>query len=286
MYADDTQLYLTFQPNVHTNETMALEQVRNCVADISQWMTFNKLKLNPDKTEFLVISTKHQRSKVHTTEVQLVNSLITANPSARNLGVIFDQFMDMDAQVTSICKAAYYHLRNINSIRTVLTHQTTETLIHAFITSRLDNGNCLLYGITAKSLNKLQQVQNSAARVLMKIKKRDHITPVLKHLHWLPVRQRIDFKLILLTWKCMHDEAPEYMKDLIMPHHPHRALRSTDQHLLNIPRSNLKSCGDRVFSIAAPKLWNTLPLDIKTISSREKFKERLKTHMYRSAFEN
>jgi hypothetical protein len=286
MYADDTQLYLTFKPNIPCQETSALQQVRTCVADISRWMTKNKLKLNPDKTEFLIIATNQQRSKIGTTEVQLVDSVIPATTSARNLGVYLDQAMNMDAHVSSVCKSATYHLRNINSIRNVLTYQTTETLVHAFITSRLDNGNSLLYGITEKSLDKLQYVQNAAARLVVKVEKRHHITPILKDLHWLPIRKRIEFKILLLTWKCLNNNAPDYLQELLLTYDPCRRLRSVDKLLLQIPRSNLRSCGDRAFSVVAPRLWNQLPVHIKSIQSINDFKQKLKTHLFTSAFEN
>ena len=116
--------------------------------------------------------------------------------------------MSMDSHVSSLCKSAYYQLRNVNSIRNVLSRDATEQLIHAFVTSRLDNGNSLLSGISKSSLRKLQCVQNAAARTIMRTRKYDHITPVLIQLHWLPVEQRILFKIRLLTWKAMHGLSP------------------------------------------------------------------------------
>ena len=108
-----------------------------------------------------------------------------------------------ELQIKKICQSAYFQIRNINSIRNILSDDTASILVHALITSRLDNGNALLYGISNTLLDKLQRTQNAAARVLLKIRKYDHITPTLIQLHWLPIRQRIQFKILLLTWKSL-----------------------------------------------------------------------------------
>ncbi|KAK0143129.1 Dysbindin [Merluccius polli] len=138
-----------------------------------------------------------------------------------------------------------------------------ERVIHAFITSQLDYCNALYTGIDQSQLRHLQLVQNSAARLLTCTKKREHITPVLASLHWLPIRYRIDFKLLLTVYKSLHGLAPTYLSDLLHHHSPSRALRSADQLRLEEPRSRLKTRGDRAFAVAAPRLWNCLPLHIR-----------------------
>ena len=134
--------------------------------------------------------------------------------------------------------------------------------------------------LSCHSLRKLQLAQNAAARVLTKTRKFDHITPILKDLHWLPVRERINFKLLLLTWKAINGLAPSYISNLLVPYKPVRALRSSDKHLLTIPRTS-STLGDRAkaFSVAAPTLWNSLPLDIRCCDSLQSFKTLLKTHL-------
>ena len=139
----------------------------------------NKLKLNDDKTEFLVITSKYHQSKPNTNSLQIASSEIVASPSARNLGIVFDSALSMDAHIKNVCKATYFQIRNINEIRNVLDDDTAAKLVHALITSRLDNGNALLYGITESQLKKLQQAQNAAARMLTRTRKFDHISPVL-----------------------------------------------------------------------------------------------------------
>ena len=152
----------------------------------------------------------------------------------------------MDKHVKNVCKSTYFQIRNINSIRKILDHETAASLVHALVTSRLDNGNSLLYGITEQQLKKLQLAQNAAARMLTRTRKFDHITPVLENLHWLPIRYRIQFKLLLLTWKALNDMAPSYISDLIKLHSPSRQLRSSDKRLISVPRTN-SAYYDRAF---------------------------------------
>ena len=133
-------------------------------------------------------------------------------------------------------------------------------------------------------LQRLQRAQNTAARIVTRTKKLDHITPVLQQLHWLPVPHRIEFKLLLITYKAINGLAPQYLRDLIKHRSSSRTLRSSDKCLLNTPRWNLATYGRRSFASAAPVLWNALPLDIKTSPNVYIFKRRLKAHIFQRAF--
>ena len=152
------------------------------------------------------------------------------------------------------------------------------------MTSRLDYCNGLLCGITDELLCRLQKVQNNAARVVSGSKKYDHITPVLKDLHWLPIRKRIEFKILLLTFKCMQVCAPLYLRELLVKQASTRTLRSNTKNLLQIPLTNLKRFGDRAFCAYAPRLWNELPDNIKAADSVQNFKKQLKTLLFRKEF--
>ena len=191
----------------------------------------------------------------------------------------------MESHVKKVCQTSYYHIRNINSIRRILTDESAAILIHALVTSRLDNGNSLLFGITNTLMCKLQRVQNTAARVLSRTRKFEHITPVLRNLHWLPVKQRVAFKIMLITWKALNDSAPTYMylQDLLTQYSPHRHLRSSDKHLLVTPRTRTLY-GDQAFSVSAPTLWNSLPQEIRSCQSLQTFKCLLKTFMFNSTY--
>ena len=164
----------------------------------------------------------------------------------------------------------------ISKIRKFLTPEATKAIIHAFVTSKIDYCNCLLFGFPDYLLQRLQRILNCAARVVYQSNKYDHITPLLMELHWLPVEQRIKFKILLITYKALNGQAPTYITDLLSYYRPARPLRSSTQNLLRNPRYNLKNYGGRSFAVAAPRLWNALPLAVKKLNSVDIFKRQLK----------
>ena len=154
--------------------------------------------------------------------------------------------------------------------------------------SKLDYGNAVLFGINGRLPQKLQRVQNSAARVITQQRRRDHlyITPMLIALHWLPVPWRITDKILVLTFRALHNLAPEYIADMIEEYTPSCHLRSAGSRLLRLSRHNLEHYGRRGFSVTAPRLWNDLPDSLSHIDSLELFKSNLKTHLFKAAFIN
>jgi hypothetical protein len=276
-YADDTQLYFAFNPS---EQKEAVAKVEACVDDIKRWMTDNKLQLNEDKSELVIISPVRQANKVNIDSIKVGECVVKAAPTAKNLGATFDATMTQSKHVTELVKSCNFHLRSIGQARRFLTQDATTKVIHAFISSRLDYCNSLLYGLPDYQIARLQRVQNTAARIVTKTRKFDHISPVLESLHWLPVGKRIDFKILCLTYKCIHGLAPKYLADLINSYQPVRPLRSSEQLLLTEPKTRLKSYGDRSFSKAAPKLWNSLPLALRASNSLDLFKENLKTYLF------
>ena len=198
--------------------------------------------------------------------------------------MILDSSLKFDRQINAVVKGAFFQLRQISKIKPFLSRLDLEKVSHALISSRLDYCNSLYSGITNASLNRLQLVQNAAARLLTGTRRWDHITPVLASLHWLPVKFRIHFKVLLFVYKALHNLAPPYIANLIKPPDSTRQLRSADQMLLKVPDANLRQKGDRAFSVAAPTLWNTLPIGVKTAPSVDIFKTRLKTYLFALAF--
>ncbi|TWW74291.1 hypothetical protein D4764_14G0002920 [Takifugu flavidus] len=162
---------------------------------------------------------------------------LTSCLSVRNLGVTFDQNVSFNSHIKLVSRSAFFHLRNITRIRKLLTWHDAEKV------SKL-----------------LQVIQNAAARVLTGIDKRDHITPVLASLHWLPVKFRIIFKTLLLTYKVLRGLAPSYLEELVHLYQPNRPLRSQNAGLLVVPRVSRSRMGGRAFSYQAPLLWNQLPV--------------------------
>ena len=279
-YADDTQLYLAFDINSPSEQAKAIRILEKCCAHISHWMKVNKLQLNEDKTEFLIVCSPRQRHKLFICTITIGDSTVQASKSARNLGVIFDDSLNMKAHISAITKTTNFHLRQIGRISKFLTKPATETLIHDLITSRLDVNNALLYGVPHTDIMRLQRVQNNAARIVSRIPRRAHVKPVLREMHWLPVLSRITFKVLLLTYKSLHGLAPGYLQNLLTAYEPGRSLRSKEQGLLSIPKTKLVTYGDRAWAKAAPLLWNSLPAKIRNSENVDVFKARLKTHLF------
>lgn len=274
-YADDSQLYLPLK------SSDSIQSLLDCLEDIKIWMSNNYLQLNSDKTEVIVFGPP---KSISTVADKLANLTPYIRSHARNLGVILDSGLCLDKQISSVVKNSFYQLRIISNLKSFLSHSDLEKVIHAFITSRLDYCNSLYLGLPLSSLTRLQLVQNAAARLLTGTRKREHITPVLASLHWLPIHFRIQFKVLLIVFKALKGLAPAYITDLLQPHSVPRSLRSSNKGLLHIPRSHLKQKGDRAFSVAAPRLWNQLPSDIRSAPSISAFKSSLKTYLYSLAF--
>ena len=178
-----------------------------CVGDVDMWMLCNDLKLNDDKTELVVLHAKH-RPPPSLGTVQVASAPVLASPFAKNIGVYMDGMLTLHKQITETCKSAFYSIRNISKIRKSLNLDTAKILVHAFVTSKLDHCNSLLYGPPKYEIQRLQHALNSATRLITLSHKFDHITPLLMSLHWLPIEQRIEFKLLLFTYKALMISRP------------------------------------------------------------------------------
>ena len=281
IYADDTQAYLPFEINT---EKMSLERLENCLQEIRQWMAQNWLKLNDSKTEFIVFGSQANLDVLKTTSVTLGSENINISDCAKSIGATLDCHLNMNKQVVTTCRSAWYHLHQISKIRKFLTVDQTKSLVHAYVTSRLDQNNSLLLGLPKKLILRLQNIQNAAARLIMGVKKRDHITPSLIKLHWLPIERRIVFKVLLLIYKSLHGKGPKYLQDMLKPYNPPRDLRSASKNLLCVPDCHYMDTRKRAFSIRGPMEWNNLPQDLKSCSSVDSFKRALKTHLFKLSY--
>ena len=199
-YADDTQLYLSFNSLSGHDQASSVARVEFCMREIDNWMTRNKLKLNRDKTELLIISSIYL-PRPSLDSIVVGDYRVCSSITARNIGVVFDQTLSLEKRVVSVCKSALFHLRNIAKIREYLTVENTKILVHAFVICRLDNCNSLLVGSPKYLIQKLQRIQNCAARLVAQLPRATRTSPVLQELHWLPVDQRVIFKVLLITYK-------------------------------------------------------------------------------------
>ena len=280
LYADVTHIYVPLEQDCRNQ----IAQLERCVQEISSWMESNKLKLNCDKTDVVVMGTKRQVDTCNIKEVSIDGCSIKLSDCDKNLGCLIDSTLTMSGQITDMCKKSYFHLKNIGKIREYIDKDTAQLLVSALVMSRLDYCNSLLAGLPQKSLDRLQKVQNQAARIVSLTKRRDHITPVLKSLHWLPIKDRVNFKVLCHTFKCQTGTSPVYLHDLLSQHVPQRNLRSGNRNMLDVPLTRA-SLGDRAFSVHGPKLWNNLPDHLKSCSTLESFKKHLKTYFFSQTYD-
>ena len=280
LYADDSQIY---KSTPHDNVLDLSKDLCKCISDVNVWMTTNRLKMNNDKTELTFIGTPSKLKSIDQKSVAVDNVEISLSSNVKNLGVILDSSLSMDKAISHIRKMCYLELRKISQIRSSLSEEATKKLVSAFVISKLDYCNSLFAAIPDGKLHRLQQIQNHAARLVKQISKKESITPVLMDLHWLPVKARIQYKILVYAYQCLNEESfPSYLSSNITFYRPPRALRSATKLTLNKPKANLRYYGERSFFYTGPDLWNRLPFDIQNANSLSNFKSLLKTHLFRT----
>ena len=213
------------------------------------------VKHNDDKTELIIITTSETTSRQEDIVINIGDSAIAPSMEPpRNLGVLFDSTCCLNDHVNKICQNINYQLYSIGKIRKYFDKPATEKLINTAVTSRLDYCNSLLYGINGYFVSQLHRCQNNAARIVSLRRKYDHMTPVLKDIHWLPVDHRIKYNILLLAYKAQHGMAPTYLSSLLSPYKPGRSLRYGSKHLLTTPRYRLEGFGKCCFAHATHSL--------------------------------
>ena len=278
-YADDTQLYGSCDVN---DLDGLITRTENCIAAVKTWMNENKLMLNDDKTEVLVAGSQRSLKQVDRDSLSIGEEKIEFSCKSKNLGVYLDDNLSMNAQINHLTSSLYLELRRISKVRDIISFETATLLVNSLFLSKLDYCNSLLSGVPNDKLKKLQVAQNNAARMIFRKSKREHASPLLKELHWLPCEKRIMYKLATMCHKCINDNAPMYLKDLLRLYIPSRTLRSsTDTTRFVIPKMLMKSYGERSFVHSGPKIWNSLPQNLREIKSFLTFKRHLKTYLFK-----
>ena len=280
LYADDTQLYVSFDPKIPGDLENALDKLQRCVSDIRNWMMVNKLKLNDAKTEFFIASSPHNYKKLPNLQLEVGDMKIDPSEVIRNLGVLFDRHMTMSNHISSVCRTVTHHLRNITRIRRFIDKPTSNHAIRSLILSRLDYCNGLLSSIPNTQLARLQRLQNWAARLVFLVRRDTPPDPLLCNLHWLPVKQRIIFKLLLFVYKSLNNYAPQYLLDCLKIYVPGKRTRSSQDPLKLTYPTKRKLTGDRTFTVTSSIEWNKLPLSLRQSPSVETFKKSLKTYLF------
>ena len=284
-FADDTQLYLHCR---RVDTASAADQLERCIADVGQWMSANRLKLNTEKTELLWVGSRHSLSQQGCClpELHLGPDIIAARDHVRLLGVTLSSDLSLDKHVSTVSASSFYWLRQLRRSRRSLDTESAATLVHAFVASRIDNCNAILAGAPKATTDKLQRVLNAAARVVSGTHKFDRGLSRLIHdeLHWLDVPQRVVYKLGVMVFSCLHGQAPQYLSDFCQPVSgvaSRQHLRSASRRQLVVPRYKLSTYGRRAFAVAGPSVWNSLPDNLRDPAvDSDSFRRSLKTFLF------
>jgi len=278
-YADDTQLFFAAAANSLQSSLASFEL---CLATLHSWFCHNGLALNGDKSEAITFGTWQKLRKYPSPPgISIAGSMVPLSDKIKTLGVTLDSHLTFNSHTSSVCKSAFYHIRALRHIRKSLTYDMARAVAVSLVQSRLDYANSLLFGISKTNLNKLQRVQNSLARIVLRRHPRCPSSGLLSELHWLPIESRIKFKLSTITYKALSSQQPFHLSSLLHPYVPGSTFthRSSSQHPLATPRCRTEF-GKRAFSYAAPWVWNKIPIEIRSSPSIASFKHELKSHYF------
>ena len=285
-FADDHSLRKSFLAGDRIQEQQAKLKMEHTFSNIKEWMDSMHLKLNSEKTEYIMFGSWQQPTKISPTPLHAGPDLIELSNKVKYLGALLDNTLSFDPHVSSKVQKTMANFVKIKSICKYITREACTTLLLMLCMSHLDYLNAVLYGIPNKTLNKYQRIQNMCAKLALGKSKYDSSTESLKTLHWLPIRQHIEFKILVLTHKCINNSAPRYLQDLISVKAQIRAnMRSSSMGvLLNIPTAKQTTFAARSFRYVAPRLWNSLPTNMRCTNNLDKFKALLKTNLFQKVF--
>ena len=287
-FADDHSVRSSFKPSKldHTNEHQTIAIIEKSMQDIKVWMDQVRLKMNNSKTEFIYFGWPSQLEKCITRKIDVNGEEIARADHTRYLGAYLNQKLDFKQHIQAKSRAAILNVLRIKAARKYLTRSACNKLMVSLVLSHLDYTNSLLGGLPKASIAQLQRIQNIAARIVLNKGKYDSATSCLEQPHWLPIRYRIEYKIITLVHRCLHQTAPPYLSRLVNYHIQRREglHLEEDTSKLEIPKTTKKTFAARSFSVLGPTLWNNLPSELCNITSYTTFKKHLKTHLFKTAF--
>ena len=288
-YADDTQLFIHLSPD---DSPKSFDRLKSCLNDIQVWMSENKLKLNPDKTEFIVFGAKDRYKWLSDSfSVNILGNRLSPTNVVRNLGVLFDAKFCFTNHVNSVVKSCFISLRDLHRIWRFLSVDTSVVIANALVSSHLDYCNSLFRSLSSRNATRLQYVQNALARFVTGASKYTHITSTLRTLHWLPIRQCIIFKTLVWVYKYLTTGQPKYFAPYLPLYNSAMNTRCSNPKnlFLQVPHycaaiHKSKVNFNNSFSYDAPNLWNDLLHDISSAPNLLCFKSRLKTYLFQKLF--
>lgn len=275
-YADDQQVYKSFPPNQQI-EILAIK-IRQCIMLIQKWMTDFCLQLNPSKTQIMVLGPQRILNKISLHGIQLTDSVcVRFTCSTKSLGILIDETLSFKQHIIKLKQDCFRLIRNVCKMRFIFTKDQLKTIVNSLIVCKLDYCNGMFYGVDERWIDELQRIQNAAGKAVYGLYKHDHVGNTLQKLHWLPVRERIIYKVLLIVFKCLNGMGPQYLTEMLT-----YGNYSHNIHLME-PYMNT-AMGERAFQKYAPRLWNSMPSSIKECTTLPTFKKYLKTHLFQIAY--
>ena len=282
-YADDTQIYFRV-----SDANIDSLKIKSVIEKVQDWMSSRKLKLNTDKTEIMLIGSDYHLQNLNFPVVCHLNADdIQIKKELRNLGVMFDSNLSMKSHLKKVRSDVIINIINISRISKYLDNSSIMKLVHGLVLSKLDFCNSLFYELPDCDLRSIQLLINSAVRLISGLPRfsREHISPFLIDLHILPVKARIEYKICLLTHKALHYGEPKYLAELLQKRENTSSLRSSSVRMLEEPFISRLTLSNRCFSYCAPRLYNSLPIEIRNANGIDNYKRLLKTYFFRKSYD-
>ena len=215
-FTDDHSIRKEFKADDRSAELQTKNEVEECAIDVRSWMDQVRLKMHSAKTEFIYFGSRVQLSKCVVTHLNVNGELVERATLIKYLRAWLDAKLLFKEHTTKKCQTEIINYLHIGNFHHLLTDSACETLLLSLCVSHLDYANALLYGLPATTIDKFQRIQNMCAHLVLRRSKRSSITQCFKDLHWLPIHQRIEFKILTLMYKCLNKQALEYLQNLLV----------------------------------------------------------------------